>query len=440
MKHKDRFAMAKIAPFSALRYNTAKAGDIHKLVSQPYDKIDRALQQEYYARHPHNIVRIILNDEAVADKETPYPVAAQTFREWIAAGILQQDGEPAIYVYYQIFRWGGKTFTRKGFIASVELEAAKVRAHEHTLAGPKADRLRLLRALETSDENIFMLFSDPAGEAVKVMDAAIAGQPPLIECRDDLGEEHKVWALRDGKAIAALQKLVAARELFIADGHHRFETAVNYMNECAAKGWKSGGDQGFDHRMMALFPMEDPGLVIFPTHRLVKNVENFSGSKLLQCLACNFDQTAFDSATALFAAMDKGGAYQFGLCALGTAKPFYLLRLKDIKVMDQAAPDVSPASRQLDVTVLHRLILENELGIDKAKLEAFTHVEYLRSREDAVAKLGKDGIQAVFMLNPTDVMGVKAVAEKGERMPQKSTDFYPKLLAGLVMMPLSIRK
>ncbi|MFZ5434488.1 MAG: DUF1015 domain-containing protein, partial [Calditrichota bacterium] len=355
-------------------------------------------------------------------------------------GVLKADSAPAIYVYYQIFNYQGKTFTRKGFIASVELEAQKVKAHEHTLAGPKADRLRLLRAIETNDENIFLLFSDTVGDAVKVMDNAIAGQPPIIECKDDMGETHKVWAVRDPKAIAALQNIVAARELFIADGHHRFETAVNYLNESLAKGWKPVGDQGFDHRMMALFPMEDPGLVIFPTHRLIKNVDNFSGKQLLDNLAKNFDITAFDTSAALFARMDMIGPWEFGLCAQGTDKPFYLLKLKDIKVMDKAAPDVSPASRALDVTVLHKLILENELGIDKAKLEAFTHVEYVRHREEAIGKLGKGGIQAVFLLNPTDVMGVKAVAELGERMPQKSTDFYPKLLAGLVMMPLTIQK
>ncbi|MDD5087313.1 MAG: DUF1015 domain-containing protein [bacterium] len=432
--------MAKIAPFRALRYDPKVAGDINQLVTQPYDKIDRKLQQEYYARHAHNIVRIIFNEEAVADKESPYPNAAKTFREWTQKGILKQDDAPAVYVYYQIFQYQGKTFTRKGFIASVELEAQKVRAHEHTLAGPKADRLRLLRALETNDENIFLLFSDPANAAVKVMDEAISGQPPLIECKDDYGETHKVWAIRNPKAVAALQNLVAARELFIADGHHRFETAVNYLNEGLAKGWKPVGDQGFDHRMMALFPMEDKGLVIFPTHRLVKNVENFSGQKLLDSLAKNFDITAFDKADALFSRMDRIGPWEFGLAALGTLKPFYLLKLKDIKVMDKIAPEVSEASRRLDVTVLHRLILEKELGVDKAKLEAFTHVEYVRHREEAVGKLGKGGIQAVFLLNPTDVMGVKAVAELGERMPQKSTDFYPKLLAGLVMMPLTIQK
>ncbi|MBU1985280.1 DUF1015 domain-containing protein, partial [bacterium] len=413
--------MAKISPFRGLRYDPAVAGDLNKLVTQPYDKIDRKLQAEYYARHPHNIVRIILNEEAVADETSPYPTAAKTLREWIGKGVLREDKEPAIYVYYQIFQYQGQTFTRKGFIASVELEAQKVRAHEHTLAGPKADRLRLLCALETNDENIFLLFSDPANEAVKVMDSAIAGQPPLIECRDDYGETHKVWAIRDPKAVAALQKLVAARELFIADGHHRFETAVNYLNECLATGWKPVSDQGFNHRMMALFPMEDKGLVIFPTHRLVKNVENFSGPKLLDSLAKSFDITAFDNVNALFSRMDKVGPWEFGLAALGTPKPFYLLKLKDIKVMDGVAADVSEASRRLDVTVLHRLILERELGIDKAKLEAFTHVEYVRHREEAVGKLGQGGIQAAFLLNPTDVMGVKAVAELGERMPQKST-------------------
>lgn len=433
--------MAKIAPFAGLRYDTAVAGDINKLVTQPYDKIDKVLQANYYGRHPNNVVRIILNDEANRVPESPYPEAGETLRSWIKQGILKEDSDPAIYVYYQIFAYGGKTYTRKGFIASVELEEKGVRAHEHTLAGPKADRLRLLRATETNDENIFMLFSDAEGAAVKIMDAAIAGKAPVVECKDDYGETHKVWAVTDPKAIAALQALVAARELFIADGHHRFETAVNYKNEALQKGWKPVGNQGFDHRMMALFPMEDPGLVIFPTHRLVKNVMDFSGADLVKSLETNFVVEPVATAEALFAKMDaKTGSHVFGMSAIGAPSPFYLLQLKDEKIMDRAVPDLSPAMRKLDVTILHKLILENELGIDKAKLEAFTHVEYYRYRDESVGKLGKGGIQAVFLLNPTDVMGVKAVAERGERMPQKSTDFYPKLLAGLVMMPLKIQK
>jgi uncharacterized protein (DUF1015 family) len=433
--------MAKIAPFAGLRYDPAAAGDLTKIVTQPYDKIDKVLQADYYSRSLYNVVRIILSDEANRHPETTYSEAAEALRLWVDKGILKADSEPAIYAYYQVFTFRGQAYTRKGFVASVQLEEKGVRAHEHTLAGPKADRLRLLRALETNDENIFLLFSDAAGQAVKIMDAAISGKPPLIEVKDDFGETHKVWALRDPKTVKALQDLVAARELFIADGHHRFETAVNYKNECLQKGWKPVGDQGFDHRMMALFPMEDPGLVIFPTHRLVKNVRDFSAPDLLKSLARDFEVTPFDTAEALFARMDKGpGHWEFGFCTRGTDRPFYLLKLKDVAVMSRAAPDVSEASRHLDVTILHKLILEKELSIDKAKLEAFTHVEYVRHREEAVERLGKGGIQAVFLLNPTDVMGVKAVAERGERMPQKSTDFYPKLLAGLVMMPLKIQK
>jgi uncharacterized protein (DUF1015 family) len=433
--------MAKIAPFSALRYNTDLAGDISKLVTQPYDKIDRALQVKYYERNPHNIVRVIFSDENVADKETPYPGAAKTLQEWRDKGILKEDGQPAIYVYYQTFKFRGQTYTRKGFIASVELEEKGVRAHEHTLAGPKADRLRLLRATETNDENIFLLFTDPQNEAVKVMDAAIAGQKPVIEAVDDYGETHRVWAISEAEAVKKLQALVAAKELFIADGHHRFETAVNYKNESLAKGWKPVGNQGFDHRMMALFPMEDPGLVIFPTHRLVKNVENFDINKLLAALAKNFVVEPVQTAAELESKMDAGrGTNVFGIAVKGAAAPFYFLKLKDVKVMDALLPGVSEPSRRLDVTVLHKLILENELGIDKAKLEAFSHVEYVRHMEEVMEKLGKGGIQAAFLLNPTDVANVRDVASLGERMPQKSTDFYPKLLAGLVMMPLKIAK
>jgi uncharacterized protein (DUF1015 family) len=433
--------MARVAPFAGLRYDTAVAGDIVKLVTQPYDKIDKVLQADYYGRSPNNVVRIILSDEACRHPETPYPRAAVMLRTWVENGVLKEDPQPAIYVYYQVFGYDGKTYTRKGFVASVKLEEKGVRAHEHTLAGPKADRLRLLRAIETNDENIFMLFSDPQSQAVKIMDAAVAGKPPVIEVQDDYGETHKVWAVTDPKAIKALQDLLAARELFIADGHHRFETAVNYQSECLAKGWQPVGDQGFDHRMMALFPMEDPGLVIFPTHRLVKNVLDFSGMELVARLISSFSVEPVATAEELFKLMDSHkGQHVFGMCAVGAPSPFYLLQLKDRKVMDAAAPELSETLRELDVSILHKLILEKELGIDKAKLEAFTHVEYYRYREEAVAKLGKGGIQAVFLLNPTDVMGVKAVAERGERMPQKSTDFYPKLLAGLVMMPLKTQK
>jgi len=433
--------MARIAPFKAHRYDTGKAGDLSQLVAQPYDKIDRSLQEQYYKRNPYNVVRIIKSEEANLKPETEYPIAARTLQEWRAQGILDVVTPPALYVYYQAFTFQGRPYTRKGFVASVELEEKGVRAHEYTLAGPKADRLRLLRA------------TDPGQEAIRAMDEAIKSQKPMLEATDDFGEKHSVWAVRDEAVIRKIQSLVAPRELFIADGHHRYETAINYKRECEAKGWKPIGPQGFDHRMMALFPMEDPGLVIFPTHRLVHDVKNFDGAKLVSQLKERFDVRPANSADELRRIMDENRSEQaFGLCLgspsrVKSSQPgrnqleFYFLKLKDISIADKSGPaGASEPSRRLGVTILHHFILDQLLGIDKAKLEAFTNVDYCRHREEAVAAVEKGSAQCAFLLNPTDVAHVKAVAERGERMPQKSTDFYPKLLAGLLMMPLEMKK
>ncbi len=441
--------MAHIAPFKVLRYKSGAAGELTDLVAQPYDKIDRELQQKYYLRNPHNVVRIIKSEEANDVPETDYATAGRTLQEWREQGVLIDDPEPALYIYYQKFTFRGRPYTRKGFIASVALEEKGVRAHEHTLAGPKADRLRLLRATVTNDELIFMLFSDPAHRAVTVMDAAIKSVRPLLAARDDFGEMHYVWKITKSSVITNLTKLVAPLELFIADGHHRYETAVNFKHECEQKGWQPVGAQGFDHRMMALFPMEDPGLVIFPTHRLIHHVPDFDGEMLVTQLREKFDVQPASSAEELYRIMDAHPEeHTFGLCfapsrmsSPGRNLSFYFLRLKDLSIADKEGPaGASEASKRLGVTILHHFILDQLLGIDKAKLEAFTNVDYVRHREEALERIKKGNIQAAFLLNGTDVAHVKAVAETGERMPQKSTDFYPKLLAGLVMMPLEIKK
>lgn len=423
--------MARIHPFRGLTYSPALSAKLDKLVTQPYDKIDRPLQEKYYERDPHNVIRIIKSDETVANPESPYPGAAATLKQWIADGTLVEAKGPAFYLYYQTFTFLNKKYVRKGFMASVALEEEHVKSHEHTLAGPKADRLRLLHALETNDELIFMLYTDPNGETVKLMDSVATTHKPALECRDDFGELHQVWVADDPAFVAKMQKLLEPCDLFIADGHHRYETACNYKREALAKGWKSVGDQGFDHRMMGLFPMEDPGLVILPTHRLIQNVANFSGEKLVAALSKNFKVAPVANAEELFARMDKLDTDQvFGMKAIGTHDNFYFL---------EAHAGTGP-SRTLGVTILHSTILENELGIDAKTLSAGTHVDYVRARQEAIDAVGKDGIQAAFILNPTSVNDVKTVAAAGERMPQKSTDFYPKLLAGLVMMKLDIKK
>jgi uncharacterized protein (DUF1015 family) len=275
-----------------------------------------------------------------------------------------------------------------------------------------------------------------------LMDAATKSMKPLMEATDDFGEKHSVWVIRDVAMIAKLQRLMQPLELFIADGHHRYETAINYKHECEQNGWVPIGPQGFDHRMMALFPMEDPGLVIFPTHRLVHDVKDFDGAKLVTQLKEKFDVQPAASAEELFKIMDANPEeHALGLCTEKAPHRFYFLKLKDISIADKQGPaGASQPSKRLGVTILHHFILDQLLGIDKAKLEAFTNVDYCRHREEAVERVGKGGIQCTFLLNPTDVAHVKAVAETGERMPQKSTDFYPKLLAGLLMMPLEMKK
>lgn len=434
--------MANIAPFRAYRFDTSVVGDLTPIVTQPYDKIGPELRDDYYARNPCNIARVIKSKEQAADSTTDYPEAGKIFRKWLSDGVLQPDAEPGIYPYYQIFKVGDREFTRKGFVALIALEEGQVRAHEKTLAGPKADRLRLLRQIEANDELIFMLFSDAENRAVEMMDSAIAESTPLIDVKDDFGETHRVWRITDSKIHNELTKLLADRELLIADGHHRYETAQNFKRLCEQEGWKPKGAESFTHRMMALFPMEDPGLVVLPTHRLIHSIKNFDGAKLLKELATWFDVEPFANREPLYQAMEKWtDEHVFGMRAVGTADPYYLLRLKELKLMDTMSPaGLSPASKALDIVILHTLILDKLLGIDAKALEAQTNVVYGRDRGKAFDRVGDGTIQATFLVNATRVKEVQDVAQQGERMPQKSTDFYPKLLTGLLLMKMEIEK
>ncbi|MBU1706865.1 DUF1015 domain-containing protein [bacterium] len=434
--------MAHIAPFRAYRFNTSIVGDLTPVVTQPYDKIGPPLRDEYYARSPYNIARVIKSKEQEADSSTDYPEAGQIFQKWLSDGVLRPDTEPGIYPYYQIFHVEGREYTRKGFVALVELEEGQVRAHEKTLAGPKADRLRLLRQIEASDELIFMLFSDAKNQAVEIMDQVVAQSAPIMDVKDDFGETHRVWQIADSKIQKALTDLLADRELLIADGHHRFETAQNFKRLCLQQGWKPKGVETFTHRMMALFPMEDPGLVVLPTHRIIHSVKNFDGARFIQQLETWFHIEPCSTPEKLYTLMDKGQSdHVFGLRAIGTKEPYYLLRLKELSLMNNVVPTgLSDASKALDVNILHTLILDKLLGIDAKALEAQTNVLYGRNRDKALARVGDGTVQATFLVNPTRVEQVRDVALQGERMPQKSTDFYPKLLTGLLMMKMQIEK
>jgi uncharacterized protein (DUF1015 family) len=435
--------MAHLFPFQAYRYNKDIVPDLGRAVTQPYDKISPQMQEEYYRRSPYSAVQITKSLEKNQNPDTEYPAAAATLRRWIEQGVLVQDTQPAIYVYYQDYEIDSETKTRKGFIALLDLKhsASGILPHERTLAGPKVDRLRLMRSTECNDDLIFMLYTDDRLAVNQVLDAQASGCAPEIEVKDDFGALHRVWPVTARSASETIQEAMAAQELFIADGHHRFETSLNYMKECEARGWVPAGPESFDKRMVACFNTAGQGVTILPTHRLVRDLRQFNSRAFLKAAEEYFDSKEEPSPEALWAAMKEGRrlGHIFGFYP-GDTKRFYSLRLKREARLEPLMPAYGEAYRDLDVSILHTVVLEKLLAIDEAKLVAEEHVDFARDREGCIRKVNEGKYQASFFLNPTSVEQVQRVASLGERMPQKSTDFYPKLLTGLLFMKMKISK
>lgn len=433
--------MPKIYPFRGYRYDTQRVGDLSRVVTQPYDKIGPALQQEYLQRSPYNLAWVIKSPEKKSDPETNYPEAGRRFHHWLQEGILKQDARPAIYPYIQQFTLEGQVRRRSAFVALLDLRggSTQVRAHERTMAEPKQDRLRLIRATESNDGLIFMLYRDPADRANSALRQLTDSEPPAVRVTDDFGVDHQLWTVSDENFIRRVQEATSELELFIADGHHRFETALNFMNECDARGWKPAAVESFDKRMAALINAEDPGLLILPTHRLVQNVESFDPATFLQRTGEFFTRQSFEDLTTLQQHMAGGPPTRLGFHASGYPG-FHLLTLTRPSELRGLLPSASEDCVNLDVNVLHALILDHLLGIDEMKLVAGTHVSYERDAAGAVKKTARGEFQAVFLMNPTTTEQVLRVAGRGERMPQKSTDFFPKLLSGLVIMKMMILK
>ncbi len=427
--------MAFIYPFKGFRYNKAVVGDIRRVVTQPYDKTTPSMQDAYYQNSPYNVVRITLNIEKREDVETKYADAGLTFRQWIAEKILEQDPRPAIYAYYQEYVVDGIPKLQRGFIALLDLKksGSGIIPHEQTLAAPKQDRLQLLRSLEGNEDLIYMLYSDDELTVNRVMDTKIAGKAPDIEVIDEYNARHRLWAIADPEAIAKIQNAMHSRELFIADGHHRFETSINFMKECEQQKWMPDGVESFDKRMVACFNVTD-GVTILPTHRLVRDLATFDTQSLLRAAGEHFTVETLASSSELWMKMRELRAeHVFGFYP-ADAGGFYLLRLKT------QTPEFMDEVNRLDVSILHALILERCLGIDANKLEAQAHVDYERERETCIRLVNEGQYQAAFFLNPTTAGQMQRIASQGERMPQKSTDFYPKLLTGLVFMKMQIKR
>ena len=431
--------MAQIIPFRGYRYDPEIVGDISAVVTQPYDRIGEKEQEIYYARSPYNIVRIIKGKPQPGDDgENVYTRAARFLSEWIEKGVLKRDSTPSFYAYHQEYTFNGERLVRKGVIALGKLEPEKVHAHERTLKGPKEDRLKLMRATEANFGHIFMLYSDPARRADAALAGAIDGVPPTIAATDDFGNVHRVWRITDSGVISAVQDALADKDLYIADGHHRYETAVNFMRECLEKGWRPAAPESFDHRMMTLFNIDEPGMTIRPIHRLVHGIPDFDPAEFITRAREDFEVVEHSDRAAMEEAVKQGKArHTFGVY---TGGKFYTFTLRDESLMDRLIEGHSSDWKRLDVAILHAAILERLLGIDATALEEQRNITYTRDPDAAIEAVDSGAEQIFFLLNPTSPQEVIRVADHGEKMPQKSTDFYPKLLTGLVISKMEIDK
>lgn len=419
--------MAQVIPFKAVRF-TEKAGDMAALTCPPYDIISKEQRTAYLATNPNNIIRL----ELPRDGENPYAVAGDVLHTWLSQGILAQDTTAAFYIYDITFTVGEEKHIT-GLVGRVHLEEFSkgiVLPHEETLSKAKADRLQLMRATGCNFSDIYSLYraDDPASPIHDVMQLTESATL-LHNFTDENGLTHRLWGLTDETLCAAVSEAFTDLKLYIADGHHRYETALNYRRELRENG---NATADADFCMMMLVEMSHPGLVVFPTHRILHHLENFCADTLLaacepyftmQTVPLDSVQTALDAA---YAQEKKAFGFYDGEKAV-------VLTLKDTAVMGELLSHLSPVSQQLDVTVLHTLVLERLFGIDKENMANQTNLTYTRDVKEAIDAVNNGDADCCFLLNPTRVSEIRDVAAAGEKMPQKSTYFYPKLITGLTV-------
>jgi uncharacterized protein (DUF1015 family) len=432
--------MAHIQPFRAFRYDPSRV-DPAQAVTQPYDKITPAAQERYYAASPYNLVRIILGRREENDNpaNNVYSRAAASFREWRQAGVLRQDPLPSIYGYSQRFRAPGfgAELERRGFIALGRIEdysSGVVFRHEQTLAKPKADRLDLLRATRAHFGQIFMLYED-SGQVDSLL---TSDTRPEISVTDEYGVVHTLWPVTDAKLIAEVQAAMQDKKLIIADGHHRYETALNYRNERrAAEGSQASAASPYEYVMMTFVNMNSPGLLILPTHRVVHSLPSFSDEEFRKAARPFFDidevEAELDAAKAAVILREAGRSGTSILAV--TANRGFLLHHPNPAAAAVFA-GLSLSQQALDVVQLHKCLLEKVLGLSEESIRNQQNISYVREAAEAIALVRGGGANVSFLINPCRVKHVRDIAFAGEVMPQKSTDFYPKLLSGLTIYAL----
>ena len=443
--------MAQVFPFRAFRYNSELA-PFQRVLTQPYDKISPEMQQKYYDMHPQSLITVEKGKEFPGDApgNNVYSRAAAAFKDWESKNVIVQDPAPSFYAYTQEFTVTGTSErrTRRGFIGAGRLEeysAGVIFRHEHTLSGPKADRLELLRNTRTHTGQLFMLYSDPQKRVDAILEETEKSATPATEVHDEYGVTHRLWVVSDPAKVSAIQTAMADQKLVIADGHHRYETALNYRNERRAQAGSTDPNAPYESAMMTFVNTRVEGLVILPTHRVAANVHDFSWPAVRRYLEPWFstevfaftDDTQKESARKNFLARLKSVAPQRSIGAYPAAADgkhaYYLLVLRPGADLAQLLPNVSQLQRELDVVLLHEGILEPALGITPQSVTKEANLTYEREAANALAGVDLGKAQISFLLNSCDVEEVVKIATAGEVMPQKSTDFFPKLLSGITM-------
>jgi uncharacterized protein (DUF1015 family) len=457
------YSMADIRPFRALRYNPDRVS-LDDVITQPYDKITPAMQEGYYVASPFNLVRVELGKTSPQDSadDNVYTRARGFLKSWRDENVLHRDERESIYYYTQRFTVpasaigaGGNPveFERRGFIALGRLydySDAVVFRHEQTHTKAKSDRLSLLRAMQAQTGQLFMLYSDPSGDTDLLLenatlmaspggtrqseaDAAMAVEPE-IAINDEYGVLHRIWCISDPQVIEAVRQKMADKKLIIADGHHRYETALNYRNEQRDSVKASDANASSEFAMMTFVNMDSRGLVILPTHRVVFGLENYDREKFLERARKFFEVVPFAGhCSEVVSRLRDAGRHGTTLVAI-SGDACFLLHAREAAA-DQVLKDVQPLQRQLDVVQLHKVLLEHVLGMTEESIRLQQNISYHREPEEALARV-REGANIAFLMNPIRMDQLREITFAGGVLPQKSTDFYPKLLSGLTIYPV----
>jgi uncharacterized protein (DUF1015 family) len=439
--------MAEIRPFKGLRYNSLKV-KLEEVITEPYDRIPPALQEEYYKRNPYNVVRIILgkDDDPEHPEKNKYKRACIYLDQWQKEGILLRESQEAIYLYEQEFRVKNEQKKRIGLIARVRLEdfsSRKVLPHEKTFPKHKADRLNLLKETHTNTGQIFLLYNDDDNRVSESVKKALAKAELGANVRDEENFHHTLWIIKGRDDIQAIQEAMADKVLIIADGHHRYETSLNYQKYKIEELGEAKGTEPFNYIMMTLFRLDDPGLVILPTYRLAKGLDRLSEQGLKDILSSSFDISEVDwpdpsNNEVLDRVQEQvlNSTHTFAAFVPELKKAF-IFRLKSEDILDREITEArSKQWKYLDVAILHSLIIDKLEALASGPFSQEDNVSYIRNLEEGIQQVVQGDFQMIFLLKPVSLHQIREVVEKGELMPHKSTDFFPKLKSGLVMNPL----